>query len=162
MKVIPDVTFIQKATTCSRTAACSRTSPSGSNAELTGSVKTVATTAALPGTSLVTVPRVAKAEAAVDGTEAVAAGAVEEDAAAKVVAGTTLRRPRTPATGKLRLPKEATAASIKKSRELSGASTGGVFSASLQRRLQETCPGAERGCFCSVQAPGLIQSSHHL
>ena len=34
-----------------------------------------------------TVPRVAKAEAVVDGTEAVAAGAAEEDAAVKVVAG---------------------------------------------------------------------------
>jgi hypothetical protein len=92
-----------------------------------GSVKTVATTAALPGTSLVTAPRVAKAEAAVGGTEAVAAGAVEEDAADKVVAGTTLPRPPTAATGKLRLPKEATAASIKKSLELSGASTEGLL-----------------------------------
>jgi len=44
----------------------------------------------LPGTSLVIVPRVAKAEAAVGGTEAVAAGAAEEDAAVKVVAGTTI------------------------------------------------------------------------
>jgi hypothetical protein len=90
-----------------------------------GSVKTVATTAALPGTSLVTVPRVAKAEAAVDGTEAVAAGAVEEDAAVKVVAGTTLRRPPTAAKGKLRLPKEATTASIKEVTRVVGCIHGG-------------------------------------
>ena len=88
--MIPGVTFIQKATTCSRTAACSRTSPSGSSVELTGSVKMAATTAALPGTSLVTVLRVAKAGAAVDGTEAVAAEAAEEDAEVKAVAGTTI------------------------------------------------------------------------
>jgi hypothetical protein len=63
----------------------------------------------------------------VDGTEVVVAGAAEEDAAVKVVAGTTLRKPPTSATGKLRLPKEATAASIKKSWELSGASTEGLL-----------------------------------
>ena len=59
------------------------------------------------------------------GTEAVAAEAVEEDEAVKVLAGTTTLRPPKTATGKLRLPKEAMAGSIKKSQELSGASTEG-------------------------------------